>query len=461
MKKTDKTYLFESMPVRRAVLSLALPMVAVSLVNILYSLADTWFVGMLNDPVQNAAVTLASPLTLAFYAINNLFGGGTSSMMGRALGRRDEDTAKRCAAFGFWAAFVSAALFAICYAVFSGGILSLLGAEGENRAATADYLFWTVTVGAVPSIINVILGYLVRCEGAAVHAAIGTMSGCVLNIILDPVFVLPGMLNMGAAGAGCATFISNTAACIYFLVLIYIRRRNTCVCLKPAMAKPRRAIVTGICAVGVPASIQNLLNVTGMTILNNFVAGYGITSAVAAVGIAYKVHMIPMQISFGMSGGIMPLLSYNYGSGDYSRARRATAFTGATLFSFLVICTALFCAFARQLMGAFTQVDDIITYGTGFLKVMMIAIPFQCIDFLGVNVYQSFGHGRLSLIYAIMRKIVLEIPLLLIINSTLGLMYLPCAQVIAEIALCFGALFTLRRIFRQLGPGKPRTMAEQ
>ena len=105
MKRTsqaDKTALFETMPVPKAVLTLAVPTVASILVTLLYSLADTWFVGLLNDPIQNAAVTIIAPVLLAFNAVNNLFGTGCSSMMSRALGRKDTETAQRCASFGFW-----------------------------------------------------------------------------------------------------------------------------------------------------------------------------------------------------------------------------------------------------------------------------------------------------------------------------------------------------------------------
>ena len=100
--QTDKTALFETMPVPKAVLTLAVPTVASILVTLLYSLADTWFVGLLNNPIQNAAVTLIAPVLLAFNAVNNLFGTGCSSMMSRALGRKDTETAQRCASFGFW-----------------------------------------------------------------------------------------------------------------------------------------------------------------------------------------------------------------------------------------------------------------------------------------------------------------------------------------------------------------------
>ena len=453
MEKKSKTYLFEEMPLPRAVMTLAVPTVISSLVMVLYNLADTWFVGLLNDPVQNSAVTLAAPVTLAFYFVTNLFGVGSSSMMGRALGAKDIDTAKRSAAIGFWATVLSGLAFSLLYFSLSSPILNVLGAAEDNRKATADYLFWTVTLGAAPSMLNVVLGYLVRTEGASMHASIGTMSGCILNIFLDPVFVLPRFLNMGAAGAGCATFISNCVACLYFFILLLIKRKKTFVCLNPKMAKPKKEIVRGICTVGIPAGIQNLLNVTGMTILNNFTSAFG-TDAVAAMGISYKTYMIPIQISFGLTQGIMPLVSYNYGSKDIKRAKGTVLLAGKIAFCFLLVVGIGFFTFSENIIYAFIKSEEVVAFGGKFLKGMCLALPFQCIDFLGVSTYQACGKGVLSLVYAIMRKVVLEIPALIVLNHFFPLYGLPYAQPFSEFVLAIGAFFTLRAMFRKMEQGK-------
>ena len=122
---------------------------------------------------------------------------------------------------------------------------------------------------------------------------------------------------MGSAGAGLATFISNCVACLYFLILIWHKRGRTYVCIDPRKFAFRSRIVREVFGVGIPASIQNLLNVVGMTILNNFMASYG-SDAVAAMGIAQKINMIPMYVSMGFSQGIMPLISYIMPAGTTS-----------------------------------------------------------------------------------------------------------------------------------------------
>ena len=160
----DRTLLFEETPIPKAVATLAVPTILSSLVMVLYNLADTYFVGMLNDPVQNAAVTLAAPVMLAFNAVNNLFGVGSSSMMSRALGRRDYDTVAKSSTFGFWCAILSGLAFSLLCILFKSPLLGLLGADATTRTATEAYMFWTVICGAAPAILNVVMAYMVRSE---------------------------------------------------------------------------------------------------------------------------------------------------------------------------------------------------------------------------------------------------------------------------------------------------------
>ena len=448
-QSNDKVVLFEQTPIPKAVAQLAVPTVLSSLVMVLYNLADTFWVGMLNDPIQNAAVTLAAPVLLAFNAVNNLFGVGSSSMMSRALGRKDFDTVSRSSAFGFYCSVICGAIFSLLCTVFQQPLLVLLGADASTLEATRSYMFWTVSCGAVPAILNVVMAYLVRSEGAAMHASIGTMSGCLLNIVLDPIFILPWGLNMGAGGAGFATFISNCVACLYFFVLLLIKRGKTYVCINPKQFSFHRDIVSGVCAVGVPASIQNLLNVTGMTILNNFSSAYG-ADAVAAIGICQKIYMVPMYVSQGISQGVMPLVSYNYSSGNVARMKHAVSFARQVALTVIISVAVLFFLFPGFWVSLFMKNEVIIEYGTHLMRGFCLGLPFLSIDFLAVGVFQAVGMGRESLLFAILRKIVLEIPALFILNSTVGLYGLAYAQFCAEVILATAAILVLRRLFSRL-----------
>ena len=445
----DRTLLFEETPIPKAVATLAVPTILSSLVMVLYNLADTYFVGMLNDPVQNAAVTLAAPVMLAFNAVNNLFGVGSSSMMSRALGRRDYDTVAKSSTFGFWCAILSGLAFSLLCILFKSPLLSLLGADATTRAATEAYMFWTVICGAAPAILNVVMAYMVRSEGAAMHASIGTMSGCFLNIILDPIFIMPWGLNMGAAGAGLATFLSNCFACLYFMVLIFVKRGRTYVCIDPRKLSFDSTIVGGVCMVGIPAAIQNLLNVTGMTILNNFTSSYG-ANAVAAMGIAQKINQVPFYIANGLSQGIMPLISYNYASDNIKRMKHTLTFAAKISVTGLVLVSIAYSFFAGDLITMFMDNPEIVEMGSRFLRGFCLALPFLCVDFLAVGVFQASGLGRNALVFAILRKIVLEIPALFILNHFFPLYGLAYAQFTAELVLSIAAVIILVKLFGKL-----------
>ena len=301
----------------------------------------------------------------------------------------------------------------------------------------------------MPAILNVVMAYMVRSEGASLHASVGTMTGCLLNIVLDPIFILPWGLNMGAAGAGCATFLSNCVACAYFFVLLYVKRGNTYVCIRPSMFRPDRSIVLGVCGVGIPAAIQNLLNVTGMTVLNNFTSVYG-ADAVAAMGIAQKVNMVPMYISQGLSQGFMPLISYNYASGNTKRMKEGLVFVVKLAMPFMVMVSLGYYLFAGPLVGLFMNNQAIIDYGTKFLHGFCLGLPFLCMDFVAVGVFQACGMGSRALVFAILRKIVLELPALYVLNRLFPLYGLSYAQFVTEVILAFAAVITLLRIFQRL-----------
>ena len=338
-------------------------------------------------------------------------------------------------------------LFGLLCGLFHGPLLTLIGADETTRAATQGYMLWTVYLGAAPSILNVVMAYLVRSEGAALHASIGTMSGCILNMILDPIFILPWGFHMGAAGAGLATCISNCVACLYFFVLLYVKRGNTFVCINPKKFRIKRQIIREVCGVGIPASIQNLLNVTGMTVLNNFTSAYG-ADAVAAMGIAYKIYMVPMQVAMGFSQGIMPLVSYNFASGNRRRMKDTILFALKLIVPVLAVVTVLYYINAGRLISLFMNNEAIIAYGTRFLHGFGLGICFISVDFLAVGVFQALGFGRYALLFAVMRKLILEIPALLILNMIFPLYGLAYAQCTAEFILCICAILMLRHIFR-------------
>ena len=211
----------------------------------------------------------------------------------------------------------------------------------------------------------------------------------------------------------------------------------------------KMAIVLGVCGVGIPAAIQNLLNVTGMTILNNFTAAYG-ASAIAAMGITQKVNSVPTQVAMGLSQGIMPLVSYNYASGNSKRMKKAIQFSMKISLSFLVVVAVLFFIFPGMVTRLFIADPEVITYGEKFLRGFLLAMPFLAVDFMAVGIFQAVGMGKHALAFALLRKLALEIPALFLLNLLFPLYGLAYAQFVAEFVLAIAAVIQLKKLFERL-----------
>lgn len=277
------------------------------------------------------------------------------------------------------------------------------------------------------------------------------MSGCILNIVLDPIFILPWGLNMGAAGAGLATFISNCVACLYFIVLAWTKHGRTVVSMDLRRLRHMPpAVMKNVLAVGVPAAIQNLLNVVGNTILNNFTAAYGAV-AVAAMGVSTRLIQIAQQISMGIAQGAMPLISYNYASRDYRRMKGIIRFDMMVDLAAMAAMTAGYWIFAGPLVRLFLNNAEVVAYGSVFLRGACLAIPFLAVDFTCVFTFQSVGMGGTTLVLALCRKLLLEIPLLFALNWAFPLYGLPYAQPVTEVVLALLGLALLRRVLREKG----------
>ena len=235
-------------------------------------------------------------------------------------------------------------------------------------------------------------------------------------------------------------------------MLLAVKRGKTYVCVDIRRLSFERGIVLSICGVGVPAAIQNLLNVTGMTILNNLTQPFG-ADAIAAMGIAQKLAMVTMYAALGFSQGVMPLVSYNYSSGNIKRMKGGVRVSLGISLGFIVAICALFCCFPGFFVRLFMDNGSVVSYGGRFLVGLALAQPFMCVDFMAVGIFQAVGLGRNSLIFAILRKIVLEIPALLILNRLFPLYGLAYAQLVAEFVLAAAAVGAMLRIFRRLEAG--------
>ena len=284
--KTKEQILFEDAPVGRAVISLVIPTVISQLITVVYNMADTFFIGQIGNPDQVAAVSLCMPMFIFLTGLANLFGIGGSSLMSRSLGAGNNQDAKRASAFSIWTAVVISLVYGVLLYILKPVLLPAVGADAATYEFCSQYIFWTITVGAVPTVLNQQLAHLVRAEGHSAKASFGVALGGVLNIILDPIFIFP--LGLEIAGAAIATMISNTVATLYFLIQIFRKRQATDISfnLKHYTFKrvPREVLL-----VGLPSCMMNMMAVFSNITLNKLLAGYS-NAALAGVGVPLRYN---------------------------------------------------------------------------------------------------------------------------------------------------------------------------
>ena len=412
----NRTMVFESLPVRQAVLKQIIPAVFSQMIALIYSLADTYFVGMLNAPAQTAAITIVYPSFVMLTAISNLFGIGGASMIARKLGRKDTQAAKEIASISFWLGLLSALCFSLFFLLFVKPILTLCGATESTYSFCLRYARWVVVFGGIPTIMNTLLANLVRSEGAAASASFGISLGGILNIILDPVFILPQFLGMGVVGAGVATALSNLASMIYFLLYLYGRKQDTILNIRPVHLKQTTKHLKEILSIGFPSALQYGLTVVAVAAQSAFVAKYA-TEATAALGIVKKLDQLPLYFSIGVANGLLPLLAYNHSAGNEYRRRNAFRFGTAISVSFALLCVFVYETFAPQLTSLYISDQQTISYGATFLRRMVLAMPFMAFCYPMTIQFQAMGKVREALIVSILRKGVLDVPLLFLMDG--------------------------------------------
>ena len=442
MTQDERIQLFESLPVPLAVRRQIVPAVISQMIALVYNLADTYFVGLLNAPDQTAAVTVAYPAFLMLTAIANLFGVGGASAMSRALGRHDAKRAGEISAVSFWPGLLAAAVYAALFAALQTPILTLTGATGETLPPAAGYARWVIVLGGVPTVMNILLANLVRAEGRAKEASFGVSLGGVLNILLDPLFILPRFAGLGAAGAGLATAISNLVSVLYLLRTVLFR--ESVIRLSPRLLNTFSAHARAVLSIGFPAALQYALTVVAVAAQAKFVSQYP-TAAVAALGITKKLDQLPLYFSIGVSSGLLPLLAYNHSSGNLER-RRAVFRLGALIsFGFSLACLAAYEAFAPQLASLFIRDATTIRYAAAFLRRMVTAMPLMSLCYPMIIQFQAMGRARESLVCSVLRKGVLDIPLLFLMDAIAPLYGLMWVQPIVDaVSLCVCAALYLR-----------------
>ena len=431
--------LFARAPIPRAYFKMALPVVLSMLVSLIYNMVDTWFIAQTQNTALVAGVSLCAPMFTLMVAMGDIFGLGGSSLISRLLGQGEEKRVRHVSAFCSYGAIVWGVLVGALMLIFRQPILHLLGASSDTMDSAMAYYSY-LALGAPAIIFTLVPNNILRTEGMAVASMVGSITGTVVNIILDPIFIFG--LNMGAGGAALATVLSNVVSAVLLIVLLVTKSQRLSV--RPGDCSVQGKELREILVIGVPASITNLMQSFAMTLTNRFLLPYG-TENVAALGIALKVNMIVMLIMVGFAFGAQPLLGYNYGANNRERLRDILKFDVLVQLVFSLVMTVVFLISAPQIIGIFMSDGGVIQAGSRILRCMVITMPLMGIILVCTTLFQAAGKAMPAFLLSISRQGVALLICMMVLSAVFGFYGVILAQAAADVVSVILALVLLKR----------------
>ena len=431
-------------PIPQLVLSLAAPTILSMLITSIYNLADTFFVGQISTSASGA-VGVVSSLMAIIQALGFMLGHGAGTIISRSLGSRDTTAATRFASTSFFTALVFGVVLAVAGLGTLPHFMMLLGST-ETILPHACAYARPILIAAPLMISSLVMNNILRYEGKASFAMIGLVTGGLLNIALDPLFIFG--LGMGTAGAGLATALSQT---ISFCILLSMFLRGKTVSQFRLSAVTREARDFGrILLGGAPSFGRQGLNSIGGMLLNLAARSYG-DAAVAGMSIVSRIFMFIISVAIGVGQGLQPVASFNYGARKYRRVRQAAIFTIEAAFCMLVVLVGLCWVNGDALIRLFRD-DPAVT------AVALPAFHYQCLAMLlhpiivvANMTFQSVGASGRATFLACCRQGVFFIPLILILPRTHGLFGVEICQPIADVLTFLVSLPFLIAFLQQLG----------
>lgn len=436
---------FQDLPIPTALRKMIVPSVTSQLIVLIYNMADTFYVGQTNNPYMVAGTSLILPVFNITLCLAGLAGIGGGSLISRLLGQGREDEARRVSAFSLYLGLAISALFAVGIAVFMKPVLLMLGAKDSFYEYASQYALCVIVIGGVPTVLSNVLANLIRSVGRSKEASAGIIMGGLLNIALDPLFMFV-LLPDGkeVLGAGIATCISNCIAFIFFAIVMLRMGRGSVITFFHGGGMPGRDSVIAVFGVGVPSAIATFLFDLDYVIIDKLMVAYD-DLALAAVGIVLKVERFPLNVGVGICQGMMPLVAYNYSAGNKQRMEDTIRLARRLGLIIAGISIVLYEIFAVQFAHLFISDAQTVELASKFLRIRVLATPLMFMSFFTVYMFQAFGKGRISLFLGVTRWLVLNIPMLYILNHFFGMLGIVWSQATADALTVILSLYVYRK----------------
>ncbi len=451
--QSKKMELLGSTSIPKALLAMGIPTMIGMLVNAFYNLVDAYFVGGLGES-QMGAISVVYPLGQVVVGLGLLFGNGAASYISRLLGRGDKENADKVASTALYSSVSVGAVIIIISMVFLHPILKLLGATDSILPYAATYAGIYI-VSCIFNVFNVTMNNIVTSEGAAKTTMCALLTGAVLNIALDPLFIY--VFDLGVAGAAIATAISQVVStCVY---LTYIFRKKSVFHFRVKDCTYTKETMSEIFKIGIPTLVFQILTSVSISLINNAAGDYG-DSAIAGMGVVTRLISMGSLSVFGFIKGFQPIAGYSYGAKKFDRLREAikTSILWSTVFC--VIFGVILALFPTAIVSQFTKGDaEMIRIGAASLRANGISIMLFGFYTVYSSLFLALGKGREGFILGACRQGICFIPVILLLPIVWGLNGIMYAQPIADVLSAVITVFMAIPLHKKLNEMQKQTSA--
>ena len=451
--QSKKMELLGSTSIPKALLAMGIPTMIGMLVNAFYNLVDAYFVGGLGES-QMGAISVVYPLGQVVVGLGLLFGNGAASYISRLLGRGDKENADKVASTALYSSVSVGAVIILISMVFLHPILKLLGATDSILPYAATYAGIYI-VSCIFNVFNVTMNNIVTSEGAAKTTMCALLTGVVLNIALDPLFIY--VFDLGVAGAAIATAISQVVStCVY---LTYIFRKKSVFHFRVKDCTYTKETMSEIFKIGIPTLVFQILTSVSISLINNAAGDYG-DSAIAGMGVVTRLISMGSLSVFGFIKGFQPIAGYSYGAKKFDRLREAIKTSILWSTAFCVIFGVILVLFPTSIVSQFTKGDaEMIRIGAASLRANGISIMLFGFYTVYSSLFLALGKGREGFILGACRQGICFIPIILLLPMVWGLNGIMYAQPIADVLSAVITIFMAIPLHKKLNEMQKQTSA--
>jgi putative MATE family efflux protein len=438
-----KIHYMTTAPVEKLVITLGIPSVIIMMVSGIYNMADTYFVSSLGTSAV-ASVGVVFPLMAIIQALGFFFGQGSGNYISRELGAQHFDRASQMAATGFISALIVGVLLSVTGSFFMEPLCKALGSTPTILPYARSYMRF-ILIGMPWMIGSLVLNNQLRFQGSSFYGMIGMISGAILNIALDPLFIF--VFHLGVMGASLATAISQFVGCC---VLLAGCARKGNIHIHPKYFSPSPGCYREIARGGFPSLLRQGLASAATVLINHTAGFYGEDAAIAAISIVNRVVLLAASAVMGFGQGFQPVCGFNYGAGRYDRVKKAFWFCVRLSTAMLAVAAVILAIFAPNIIALFRKDDRaVIDIGSRYLRFHCVSIPLIGFIISSNMLMQTTGKAFKASLLALARQGLFLIPFLIIFTPLFGLLGIQLSQPASDIASFIFTLVLMSKVLRK------------